>query len=275
MRILFIGDIFGKPGRDLIRRGVGPLVEHHGIDLVIANGENAAAGSGITRELGDQILGWGVDVMTSGNHIWSKREAIDYIGAEPRLLRPANFPAGAPGNGSYLARSADGRTAGVINIMGRVFMQPLDDPFAVVMREIEALQPRAKVIVVDFHAEATSEKAAMGWYLDGKVTAVIGTHTHVQTADERILPKGTAYLTDVGMTGPHDSVIGVDVEAALNRFRSGMPSRFEPAIGNPRLHAVVIDADEKTGRALDIERLSYSLDELEQLTNAGPVRSSV
>jgi len=275
VRILFIGDIFGKPGRDLIRRGVGPLVEHHGIDLVIANGENAAAGSGITRELGDQILGWGVDVMTSGNHIWSKREAIDYIGAEPRLLRPANFPAGAPGNGSYLARSADGRTAGVINIMGRVFMQPLDDPFAVVMREIDALQARAKVIVVDFHAEATSEKAAMGWYLDGKVTAVLGTHTHVQTADERILPKGTAYLTDVGMTGPHDSVIGVDVEAALNRFRSGMPSRFEPAIGNPRLHAVVIDADEKTGHALDIERLSYSLDELEQLTNAGPVRSSV
>jgi len=275
VRILFIGDIFGKPGRDLIRRGVGPLVEHHGIDLVIANGENAAAGSGITRELGDQILGWGVDVMTSGNHIWSKREAIDYIGAEPRLLRPANFPAGVPGNGSYLARSADGRTAGVINIMGRVFMQPIDDPFAVVMREIAALQPRAKVIVVDFHAEATSEKAAMGWYLDGKVTAVIGTHTHVQTADERILPKGTAYLTDVGMTGPHDSVIGVDVEPALSRFLSGMPSRFEPATGNPRLHAVVIDADEKTGRALDIERLSYSLDELEQLTNAGPVRSSV
>jgi 2',3'-cyclic-nucleotide 2'-phosphodiesterase len=275
VRILFIGDIFGKPGRDLIRRGVGPLVEHHAIDLVIANGENAAAGSGITRELGDQILGWGVDVMTSGNHIWSKREAIDYIGAEPRLLRPANFPAGVPGNGSYLARSADGRTAGVINIMGRVFMQPLDDPFAVVMREIEALQPRAKVIVVDFHAEATSEKAAMGWYLDGKVTAVLGTHTHVQTADERILPKGTAYLTDVGMTGPHDSVIGVEVELALNRFLNGMPSRFEPATGNPRLHAVVIDADEKTGRALDIERLSYSLDELEQLTNAGPVRSSV
>ena len=275
MRILFIGDIFGKPGRDLIRRGVGPLSEHHAIDLVIANAENAAAGSGITRELGDQILGWGVDVMTSGNHIWSKREAIDYIGAEPRLLRPANFPAGAPGNGSYLARSADGRTAGVINVMGRVFMQQLDDPFAVVRREIEALQSRAKVIIVDFHAEATSEKAAMGWYLDGKVTAVIGTHTHVQTADERILPKGTAYLTDVGMTGPHDSIIGVDIEPALSRFLNGMPSRFEPATENPRLNAVVIDADEKTGRALDIERLSYSLDELEQLTNAGPVRSSI
>ena len=275
MRILFIGDIFGKPGRDLIRRGVGPLVEYHRIDLVIANAENAAAGSGITRELGDQILGWGVDVMTSGNHIWSKREAIDYIGAEPRLLRPANFPAGVPGNGSYLARSADGRTAGVINIMGRVFMQQLDDPFTVVHREIDALLPRARIIIVDFHAEATSEKAAMGWHLDGKVTAVIGTHTHVQTADERILPRGTAYLTDVGMTGPHDSIIGVDVEPALSRFLNGMPSRFEPATENPRLNAVVIEADEKTGRAADIERLSYSLDELEQLTNAGPVRSSV
>ena len=275
MRILFIGDIVGKPGRDLIRRGVGPIVEHHQVDLVVANAENAAAGSGITRELGDQILASGVDVMTSGNHIWSKKEAIDYIGTEPRLLRPANFPAGVPGNGSYLARSADGRTAGIVNVMGRVFMQQLDDPFVAVMREIEALRARAKVILVDFHAEATSEKAAMGWYLDGKVTAVIGTHTHVQTADERILPKGTAFLTDVGMTGPHDSIIGVEIEPALSRFLNGMPSRFEPATANPRLNAVIVDADEKTGRAEDIERLSYSLDELEQLTNAGPVRSSI
>jgi metallophosphoesterase (TIGR00282 family) len=275
VRILFIGDIFGKSGRDLVRRGVGPLVEHHQIDLVVANAENVAAGSGITRELGDQILAAGVDVMTSGNHIWSKKEALDYIGTEPRLLRPANFPAGAPGNGSYLARSADGRTAGIINVMGRVFMQQLDDPFAIVTREIEALRPRAKIILLDFHAEATSEKAAMGWYLDGKVTAVLGTHTHVQTADERILPKGTAYLTDVGMTGPHDSVIGVEIEPALSRFLTGMPSRFEPAAANPRLDAVIVEADEKTGRAVDIERLSYSLAELEQLTNAGPVRSSV
>ena len=275
MRILFIGDIVGKPGRDLIRRGVGPIVEHHQVDLVVANAENAAAGSGITRELGDQILASGVDVMTSGNHIWSKKEAIDYIGTEPRLLRPANFPASVPGNGSYLARSADGRTAGIVNVMGRVFMQQLDDPFVAVMREIDALRPRAKIILVDFHAEATSEKAAMGWYLDGKVTAVIGTHTHVQTADERILPKGTAFLTDVGMTGPHDSIIGVEIEPALSRFLNGMPSRFEPATANPRLNAVIIDADEKTGRAEDIERLSYSLDELEQLTNAGPVRSSI
>lgn len=275
MRILFIGDIVGKPGRDLIRRGVGPIVEHHQVDLVVANAENAAAGSGITRELGDQILASGVDVMTSGNHIWSKKEAIDYIGTEPRLLRPANFPAAVPGNGSYLARSADGRTAGIVNVMGRVFMQQLDDPFVAVMREIDALRPRAKIILVDFHAEATSEKAAMGWYLDGKVTAVIGTHTHVQTADERILPKGTAFLTDVGMTGPHDSIIGVEIEPALSRFLNGMPSRFEPATANPRLNAVIIDADEKTGRAEDIERLSYSLEELEQLTNAGPVRSSI
>lgn len=258
MRILFIGDIVGKPGRELIRRGVGPLVDHHQIDLVVANAENAAAGSGITREIGDQILGWGVDVMTSGNHIWSKREAIDYIGAEPRLLRPANFPAGVPGNGSYLARSSDGRTAGIINVMGRVFMQQLDDPFAIVMREIEALRQRAKVILVDFHAEATSEKAAMGWYLDGKVTAVVGTHTHVQTADERILPKGTAYLTDVGMTGPHDSIIGMEREPSLTRFLTGLPSKFEPATGNPRLNGCVVTADEKTGRATAMTRISYS-----------------
>src|SRR5918993_2930501 len=209
MRILFIGDIVGRPGRELVRQGLGALVDHHQIDLVIANAENAAAGSGITREIGDQILEWGVDVMTSGNHIWSKKEAIDYIGTEPRLLRPANFPASVPGNGSYLARSADGRSVGVINVMGRVFMLNIDDPFAVVLREIEALRQRTRVVIVDFHAEATSEKIAMGWHLDGKVTAVFGTHTHVQTADERILPHGTAYITDVGMTGPHDSIIGV------------------------------------------------------------------
>jgi metallophosphoesterase (TIGR00282 family) len=273
MRILFIGDIVGKPGRDLVRRGVGGLVDHHQIDLVIANAENAAAGSGITREIGDQILEWGVDVMTSGNHIWSKREAIDYIGTEPRLLRPANFPAGVPGNGSYLARSADGRTAGVINVMGRVFMQQLDDPFAVVIREIEAMKARAKVIFVDFHAEATSEKIAMGWYLDGKVTALVGTHTHVQTADDRILPKGTAYLTDVGMTGPHDSIIGVEIEPALARFLNGMPSRFETATANPRLNAVIVEADETSGLATDIERLSYSLEELEQLSGVAAGRS--
>jgi metallophosphoesterase (TIGR00282 family) len=262
MRLLFIGDIVGRPGRELVRRGLGYLVEEHRADLVVANAENAAAGFGITREIGDQLLEWGVDVMTSGNHIWDKKEAVDYIGAEPRLLRPANYPAGVPGNGSYLARTRDGRSVGVINVMGRVFMHQIDDPFAVVEREIDALRARARVLFVDFHAEATSEKVAMGWFLDGKVTAVVGTHTHVQTADERILPKGTAFLTDVGMTGPHDSVIGVDVDAAVGRFLNAMPVRFETASGNPRLNAVVIDADEDSGKARDIERLSYSLDEL-------------
>ena len=265
MRILFIGDIVGRPGRDLVGRGLPALVDLHHADLVIANAENAAGGSGITREIGDQLLRSGVDVMTSGNHIWSKREAFDYIGAEPRLLRPANYPAGAPGNGSYLARTADGRSVGVINVMGRVFMQSIDDPFAIVLREIEALKQRARVIFVDMHAEATSEKIAMGWYLDGKVAAVIGTHTHVQTADDRILPKGTAYLTDAGMTGPHDSIIGVAIEPALSRFLNALPSKFETATANPRLNGVLVDADDQTGLATDIERISYSLDEIERL----------
>ena len=267
IRLLFIGDIVGRPGRELIRRGVATLRDYHQIDLVIANVENAAAGFGITREIGDELLDRGLDVMTSGNHIWDRKEAIDYIGAEPRLLRPANFPAGVPGNGSYLTRTAGGVSVGVVNVMGRVFMVSIDDPFAVVLKEIDALKQRARVIFVDFHAEATSEKVAMGWHLDGKVTAIVGTHTHVQTADDRILPGGTAYLTDVGMTGPHDSIIGVEIEAALGRFLTGMPARFETAEGNPRLNAVIIEADEETGRALEIERISYSLEELVDLAN--------
>ncbi len=276
MRILFIGDIVGRPGRQLVKTGLQALISRHAIDLVIANAENAAAGFGITREIGDELLDLGVDVMTSGNHIWDKREALDYIGAEPRLLRPANYPAGAPGNGSYLARTRDGVSVGVVNVMGRVFMLNIDDPFSVVRREVETLRQRARVVFVDFHAEATSEKMAMGWHLDGIVTAVVGTHTHVQTADERILPKGTAYLTDVGMTGPHDSIIGVEIEPALNRFLTALPSRFETASGNPRLNAVVVEADETTGLATDIERLSYSHDELADLSeDERPVRSSV
>ena len=258
-----------------MRYGLAGLVEYHNADLVIANGENAAAGFGITREIGDQLLDWGVDVITSGNHIWDKREALDYIGAEPRLLRPANYPAGVPGNGSYLARSRSGVSVGVINLMGRVFMLNIDDPFAVVQRELDALRQRARVLFVDFHAEATSEKIAMGWHLDGKVTAVVGTHTHVQTADERILPTGTAYITDVGMTGPHDSVIGVEIEPALGRFLNALPAKFETATGNPRLNGVLVEADEQSGRATDIERLSYSLDELRDLSSVGSVRSTV
>jgi metallophosphoesterase (TIGR00282 family) len=278
IRLLFIGDIVGRPGRELVRQGLQAIVEYHQIDLVIANAENSAAGFGITREIGEQLLDVGVDVMTSGNHIWDKKEALDYIGTEPRLLRPANYPAGAPGNGSYLARTRDGRSVGVVNIMGRVFMLNIDDPFQVALREIEALKQRTRIVFVDFHAEATSEKIAMGWHLDGRVTAVVGTHTHVQTADERILPKGTAYLTDVGMTGPHDSVIGVEVSAALGRFLTALPQKFETATGNPRLNAVVIEADEQTGRATRIERLSLNAGDLQQLAEVSderPVRSPV
>ena len=276
MKLLFIGDIVGHAGRALVKRGLPALVDYHSADFVIANAENAAGGFGITREIGDELLERGVEVMTSGNHIWDKKEALDYIGAESRLLRPANYPSGVPGNGSYVARAHNGQTVGVINVMGRVFMPLTDDPFAVVMRVIDVLRHRTRIMFVDFHAEATSEKIAMGWYLHGKVTAVVGTHTHVQTADERILPKGTAYLTDVGMTGPHDSIIGVEIEGALTRFLTAMPAKFETAKANPRLNAVIVDVDELSGKAIDIERLSYSLDELNELAEStGPLRSSV
>ena len=278
MNILFVGDIVGRPGRELIRKGLRALVDRYSLDLVIANAENSAAGFGVTKEIGDTLLEWGVDVMTSGNHIWDKKEAIDYIAGEPRLLRPANYPAGVPGRGTYVARTGDGRAVGVINVMGRVFMLNIDDPFAVVLREIENIRHQTRVIIVDFHAEATSEKVAMGWYLDGKVTAVIGTHTHVQTADERVLPNGTAYLTDAGMTGPHDSIIGMEKEPSLARFLNAMPSKFEPATGNPRLNGLVIGADDKTGRATGVTRISYSERELLELSGApqgAPLRATV
>ena len=268
MNILFVGDIIGRPGRELIRKGLRALVDRYSVDLVIANAENSAAGFGVTRDIGETLLEHGVDVMTSGNHIWDKKEVIEYISGEPRLLRPANYPAGVPGKGSYVAQTGDGRAVGVINVMGRVFMLNIDDPFQVVLREIEAMRHRTRVILVDFHAEATSEKVAMGWHLDGKVTAVFGTHTHVQTADERILPNGTAYLTDAGMTGPHDSIIGMEREPSLARFLYGMPSKFEPATGNPRLNGVLVEADDKTGRASTVTRVSYSERELTDLAES-------
>ena len=265
MNILFIGDIFGRPGRDLVRYGLQALVEAHVVDFVVANAENAAGGFGITREIGDELLDRGIDVMTSGNHIWDKKEVLDYIGAEPRLLRPANYPAGVPGRGGFVGRTRDGRPVGVLNLMGRVFMPNIDDPFAVAIRELETLHERARIVLVDFHAEATSEKLAMGWHLDGRATAVFGTHTHVQTADEQLLPGGTAYVTDVGMTGPHDGIIGVEREAALSRFLTGMPARFDPASGNPRLHAMLLEADDQTGRARGVTRLSLTADDLRKL----------
>ncbi|HEX9365595.1 MAG TPA: TIGR00282 family metallophosphoesterase [Vicinamibacterales bacterium] len=271
MRILFIGDIFGKPGREIARRAVPALVEQESLDFVIANVENAAAGFGVTGDIADTILGYGVDALTTGNHVWDKKEVLDYIPRQPKLLRPANFPGGGvPGRGSYLGQTRTGEPIGVINVMGRIFMQPLDDPFAVVLKEIEAMRARARVIIVDFHAEATSEKVAMGWHLDGRVTAVFGTHTHVQTADERILPKGTAYMTDAGMTGPHDSIIGVTTEIALTRFLTAMPARFESATGPGRLNGAIVTADHASGRATAIQRLNLSAADVEALAAAAP-----
>ena len=268
MRILFIGDIFGKPGREIARRAIPAFVEQRDIDFVIANVENSAAGFGVTGDIADTILSYGVDVMTSGNHIWDKKEVLDYIPRQTKLLRPANFPPGAPGRGSYVGRTRTGEPVGVLNLMGRIFMAPLDDPFAAALREVDAMRSKTRVIIVDFHGEATSEKVAMGWHLDGRVTAVFGTHTHVQTADERVLPKGTACLTDVGMTGPHDSIIGVTVEAALARFVNGMPSKFEAASGPGRLNAVIVTADPATGKATAIERLNLSAQDVEALAGA-------
>ena len=264
--LLFIADIVGRPGRDLLRKGLAALASHHNIDLVIANVENAAAGFGVTPDIAHELFEYGVHVMTGGNHTWDKKEIIPYFAKQPRMIRPANFPEGTPGLGRYVARAENGVSVAVINVMGRVFMTPLDDPFRVVLNEIDAVTAAgAQVIFVDFHAEATSEKSAMGWHLDGRVAAVVGTHTHVQTADDRLLPKGTAYITDVGMTGPHDSVIGVDRAAIIHRFLSAMPQRFETATENPRLNAVVVRADETTGRAIGITRLNLSLQDLETL----------
>ncbi len=267
-RLLFIGDIVGKPGRDLVRRGLAALVRHHHIDLVIANGENCAAGFGITPDLADDLFSYGVNVITGGNHSWDKREIYPYMADHPRLLRPANFPAGTPGHGRTVVTASNGVPVAVINAMGRVFMTALDDPFTGILAEIDAIKDQAKIIFVDFHAEATSEKVAMGWHLDGRVSAVVGTHTHVPTADARLLLQGTAYITDVGMTGPHDSVIGVERHAVVQRFLTALPQRFETARDNPRMNAVIVDADEQTGRATSIERLGLSADDIEALVAA-------
>jgi metallophosphoesterase (TIGR00282 family) len=260
MRILFIGDIFGRPGRAIVQERLAGLVREHSINLIIANGENSAAGFGITPSLAEDLFELGIDVITTGNHVWDKREILDYFEVADgnphdqarRLLRPANYPADMPGWGWYEGRK-DGVAYAVINLQGRVFMAANDDPFRAVDQLLKQIQ--AKVVLVDIHAEATSEKIAMGWYLDGRVTVVVGTHTHVPTADERVLPKGTAYITDVGMTGPYDGVIGVQKELVVGKFLSNMPVRFEPASGDVRLCGVIVDCDEATGRATSIERL--------------------
>ena len=269
MKLLFIGDIVGRPGRDLIRRHARALAAHHEADFVIANGENAAGGAGITRENMLEILSAGIDVITTGNHVWDKRETLEFIANQPRLLRPANYPEGTPGAGSCVLAAQNGVRVGVINLMGRVFLHAIDDPFRVAEREIAHVRGEgAQVIFVDMHAETTSEKIALSYYLDGMVTAVIGTHTHVQTADERLLAGGTACLTDAGMTGPHDGVIGIEKDAIIARFVSGLPARFETASGDLRLNGVLIDVDPANGRATGISRLSLSEEELKANTDA-------
>ncbi len=260
MKILFIGDIFGKPGRTIVKDRLKELVRENAADLIIANGENSAAGFGITPALAEELFELGIDVITTGNHVWDKREIINYFDVmkgnpqDPahRLLRPANYPSDMPGWGFYEGKK-NGVAYAVINLQGRVFMASNDDPF----RKADELlkQIKAKIIFVDIHAEATSEKVAMGWYLDGRVTAVVGTHTHIPTADQRVLPGGTAYITDVGMTGPYDGVIGVQKELVLGKFLSNMPVRFEPATGDVRLCGVVVECDDVTGRARDIKRV--------------------
>ncbi|MGH9591622.1 MAG: TIGR00282 family metallophosphoesterase, partial [Bryobacteraceae bacterium] len=253
MRILFIGDIVGSPGREMVARHLAGIVAERAIDLVIANGENAASGFGITPRLAEELFAAGVEVITGGNHSWDRKEIYDFIPHEPRLLRPANFPPGNPGRGLYLGTARNGVRYAVLNLQGRVFLAPSDCPFRTADRELEAVPADTKVIFVDFHGEATSEKQAMGWYLDGRVSVVIGTHTHVATADERVLPNGTAFLADAGMTGPHDSVIGMSKEAMVKRFLDGLPAKFEVGAGDVRLNGAVIDVDESTGRARSIE----------------------
>jgi 2',3'-cyclic-nucleotide 2'-phosphodiesterase len=263
MHILFIGDIFGRPGRNIVKDRLPGLVKDHAIDLVIANGENSAGGFGITGALAEDLFELGIDVITTGNHIWDKREIIDYFqiadgnqhSPARRLLRPANYAPDMPGWGVYEGNKK-GVSYAVINLQGRVFMAANDDPFRVADQLLKEI--KAKVIFVDFHAETTSEKLAMGWYLDGRVTALVGTHTHIPTADERVMPAGTAYITDVGMTGPYDSVIGVQKQMIIARFLNNMPLRFEAAIGDVRLCAVVVDCDEVTGHARKILRLMVS-----------------
>ncbi|HSV91149.1 MAG TPA: TIGR00282 family metallophosphoesterase [Nitrospiraceae bacterium] len=255
MKVLFIGDIFGEPGRRALARAVPRLVAQRQVDIVIGNGENAAGGFGITPELAEELFDLGLAVITTGNHAWDKKEILDYFPREPRLLRPANYPSGVPGNGSVVVESAGGEQLGVLQLMGRAYMPTLDCPFQVAKKELVALKKRTVAVIVDMHAEATSEKMAMGHYLDGEVVAVVGTHTHVQTADDQILPKGTAYVTDIGMTGPLHSVIGVKKELAIEKFLTGMPRRFEVASGPSVFCAVLLELDAGLGKALSIERI--------------------
>src|SRR5256714_983712 len=267
MRVLFIGDIVGSPGRQIVQDRLADIVAQKQIDLVIANGENAASGFGITTRLADDLLGMGIEVLTGGNHSWDRKEILEYMPHQPRLLRPANFPDGAPGSGAFVGTAKNGIKYAVLNLQGRVFLTPIDDPFRKADTELAKLPPDVAFILVDMHAETTSEKLAMGWYLDGRVTAIVGTHTHVPTADEHVLPGGTAFIADVGMTGPHGGVIGMDREGIIKRFLDGLPARFEVASGDVQMNCVLIETND-TGernaagrlRASSIERLRFRID---------------
>jgi len=258
VNILFIGDIVGKPGRQAVSRELHRLVDRYNVDVVIANGENASGGFGITAESAKELFACGIHLFTSGNHIWDKKEALEYLKKEERIIRPANYPDGTPGKGSAVVTTPGGIKVGVINLEGRVFMNSLECPFRTADREIAALSESTKVILVDFHAEATSEKTSLGWYLDGRVSAVVGTHTHVQTADERLLTEGTAYITDAGMTGAFDSVIGVRKDEPIYKFLTQLPAKFEVAKKDLRLNGVVLTIDDTSGKALGIERVNIA-----------------
>jgi len=257
MRILFVGDVVARAGRRVLKEGLRALRQTAHPDLIVVNGENSARGHGLTPQCGEQIFGAGADVITSGNHIWDRREVIPLLERDPRVLRPANYPEPAPGSGVHVVEHPAVGPVAVVNLMGRLFMADIDDPFRAADEILAELEDRARLVLIDFHAEATSEKIAFGWHVDGRATAVVGTHTHVATADERVLPGGTAYITDVGMTGPYDSVIGVDKAAVLERFRTQRPVRFTPAEDDVMLCAVLIEADPETGKALSIERIRW------------------
>jgi metallophosphoesterase (TIGR00282 family) len=257
VRILYIGDIFGRPGRGVVKEKLPELMTEYAPDLVLANGENAAAGFGITPQLVQELVGLGISVLTTGNHIWDKKEIYPYLveNADGPLLRPANYPPQVPGRGLYLGKTQTGLEYAVINLQGRVFMPSIDCPFRTADLLLEGIPESVRIRIVDMHAEATSEKLAIGWYLNGRVTAVVGTHTHVPTADETVLPGGTAYITDLGMTGPFESVIGIEKNIAIRKFLSQMPERFEVAKGDVRLCAALVEADPNTGRAVSIQRI--------------------
>jgi len=255
IRVLFVGDIVGRPGRRSVAKCLPEIVAAHAVDLVIANAENASGGMGATPEVLKELAGYGVQGFTMGNHVWRQESLIPALSALPCVVRPANYPEGAPGRGAMALETGSGVMVGVLNLQGRVFMDPLDCPFAQADRELARLRKEARVILVDFHAEATSEKVALGWYLDGRCTAVLGTHTHVQTADEWIMPQGTAFISDVGMCGPYHSVIGVECSRVIGKFLTGMPRRFDVAKGPTLFSAVLVEADEGSGRAVSITRL--------------------